>query len=220
MSISGLGYVAFNVSDMDSWTRILTRVFGMQVIDESLPGVRHFRLDDWHHRITLYETEVDSVAAVGWELRNEDELTEMVRRLQEAGVFVSEADAGLHDERKVTSLYRFIDPASTMPTEIFFGAEIHDVKDSDLGQIFADVPNSRFAMTRLTEGLGLIDALVECGLCRSKSDARRMIGQGSIYINNRRCDQVDYSLRRADLASESSIVLRAGKKRYGVLRFE
>jgi 2,3-dihydroxybiphenyl 1,2-dioxygenase len=122
MSISGLGYVAFNVSDLASWTSILTRVFGMQVVDDGVPGVRHFRLDDWHHRITLYETEVDSVAAVGWELNNEDELAAMVKRLRDAGVDVSEADPDLHDARKVTSLYRFIDPASTMPTEVFFGA--------------------------------------------------------------------------------------------------
>ena len=105
-------------------------------------------------------------------------------------------------------------------TEIFFGAEIENLKDADLMQIFADVPNSSFPMNQLRgEGLGLIDALVATGLQNSKGNARRMIEQGSIYINNRRQDDLNYRLTTNDLASESTIVLRSGKKKYAVLKF-
>ena len=105
-------------------------------------------------------------------------------------------------------------------TEIFFGAEIENLKDADLMQIFADVPNSSFPMAQLGgEGLGLIDALVATGLQNSKGNARRMIEQGSIYINNRRQDDLNYRLTTDDLASESTIVLRSGKKKYAVLKF-
>ena len=105
-------------------------------------------------------------------------------------------------------------------TEIFFGAEIENLKDADLMQIFADVPNSSFPMGQLRgEGLGMIDALVATGLQNSKGNARRMIEQGSIYINNRRQDDVNYRLTINDLASESTIVLRSGKKKYAVLKF-
>jgi tyrosyl-tRNA synthetase len=106
-------------------------------------------------------------------------------------------------------------------TEIFFGAEIENLNDNDLLQIFADVPNSSFPMSQLDdEGLGLINAVVAAGLCKSNGDARRMIKQGSVYINNRRNDDIGHHLSKTDLASESTIVLRCGKKNYAVLRFE
>ena len=56
------------------------------------------------------------------------------------------------------------------------------------------------------EGLGLIDALVAAGLQKSTSEARRMIKQGSIYVNNRRNDDLNHRLTATDLASESTII--------------
>jgi tyrosyl-tRNA synthetase len=105
-------------------------------------------------------------------------------------------------------------------TAIFFGAEIEDLSDRDLGQIFEDVPSCDLQFRQLDgEGLLLIDAFVESGLSKSKGDARRTIAQGGAYVNNRRRDNVDAKLTRDDLASESMIVLRSGKKNYALLKF-
>ncbi len=72
-------------------------------------------------------------------------------------------------------------------TEIFFGAEIRDLNDAQLTQIFTDVPSKELPRLRLRNGgLTIIDALVESGLAKSKADARRTTGQGGAYINNRR----------------------------------
>ncbi|MEX0936211.1 MAG: tyrosine--tRNA ligase [Pirellulales bacterium] len=104
-------------------------------------------------------------------------------------------------------------------TEIFFGAEISDLDDAQLGEIFADVPSCEIPRLRLEgEGVPLMDAFVESGLAKSKSEARRTIGQGGAYVNNRRNDELDAVLTTADLASQSMIVLRAGKKKYALLR--
>jgi len=65
----------------------------------------------------------------------------------------------------------------------------------------------------------VIDAFCESGLSKTKSEARRLITQGGAYVNNRRLDQIDARLGPADLASESVMVLRAGKKKYALLRF-
>ena len=105
-------------------------------------------------------------------------------------------------------------------TEIFFGAEIESLSDAELGQIFADVPSSEQSVTVLDDGIGLIDAVVTTGLSKSKSDARRSIKQGSIYVNNKRVDDIEYKLTQKDLASESVIVLRSGKRKYALLRFK
>ena len=110
--------------------------------------------------------------------------------------------------------------AAQKATEIFFGAAIENLNDSQLGEIFADVPNKEMPVSVLEEGLSLIDAVVESGLAKSKGDARRGIKQGSIYVNNNRVDDIEYKLTSKDLASESVIVLRSGKRKYALLRFQ
>ncbi len=109
--------------------------------------------------------------------------------------------------------------AARHATEIFFGAEIEDLDDQALADIFADVPSSQLPKARLEEGLPLIDALVEAGLCQSKGEARRTIQQGGAYVNNVRRTDLETTLRSSDLASESMLVLRKGKKKYALLRF-
>ena len=105
-------------------------------------------------------------------------------------------------------------------TEVFFGAEIRELSDAQLGEVFADVPSKELARERLLgEGLGLIEALVEAGLAKSKGEARRTIAQGGAYVNNRRADSVDARLGPGDLASETVMVLRCGKKNYALVRF-
>ena len=105
-------------------------------------------------------------------------------------------------------------------TEIFFGAEISDLSDAQLAGIFADVPSRQLPREKLSgEGLPIIDALVEAGLAKSKGEARRTITQGGAYVNNRRIEGIEIQLTLAHLASESTMILRSGKKNYALLRF-
>lgn len=111
--------------------------------------------------------------------------------------------------------------AAQRATEIFYGAEISDLSDVQLGEIFADVPSQQLERSVLLVegGLSIIDALVAAGLAKSKGDARRTTQQGGAYVNNRRIESVDARLSAADLASETVMVLRSGKKNYALLRF-
>ena len=109
--------------------------------------------------------------------------------------------------------------AARRATEIFFGAEIDQLNDAQLTEIFADVPSVTLARSRIEgAGLNIIDALVEAGLAKSKGDARRTVEQGGAYINNRRVEGIDRMITAHDLASETVIVLRSGKKKYALLR--
>jgi len=105
-------------------------------------------------------------------------------------------------------------------SQTLFGAEIDSLSERELGEIFADVPSSTLPRLRLEEGLTLIDALVAVSLASSKGEARRAIEGGSVYINNRRAEGIDRVLTIADLASETVIVLRHGRRKYALLRFE
>jgi len=108
-----------------------------------------------------------------------------------------------------------------MASEILFGAEIQSMTDEELMQIFADVPHHVVPRERLDgQGYPLVDALVEAGLVKSKGEARRVIGEGGAYLNNRRCDDSSRMLGRNDLASTSIIVLRRGKKNYALVTLD
>jgi len=77
--------------------------------------------------------------------------------------------------------------AAQRATDIFFGAEIQNLSDAQLAEIFADVPSKELPRDRLLgDGLALVDGLVESGLVKSKGEARRAITQGGVYVNNRR----------------------------------
>ncbi|HUY89169.1 MAG TPA: tyrosine--tRNA ligase [Pirellulales bacterium] len=105
-------------------------------------------------------------------------------------------------------------------TEILFGAEIDQLSDEELGEIFADVPSREMPRVMLDDpGLNVIDAFVAAGLAKTKSDARRTIEQGGAYVNNRRVEKIDVQLSASHLASQSVMVLRSGKRKYGLLRF-
>ena len=105
-------------------------------------------------------------------------------------------------------------------SEVLFGAAIAEMSDADLTDIFSDVPSQEISRDALSgEGLSIIDALCQSGLAKSKSDARRTVDQGGAYVNNARVENQERRLTPADLASETVMVLRSGKKRYALLKF-
>jgi len=106
-------------------------------------------------------------------------------------------------------------------TAIFFGAEIDRLDDSQLAEIFGDVPSREFARSALDgEGLHLVEAFEATKLAASRGAARRTIEQGGAYVNNRRVTDPSYRLTVKDLAGASTLVLRSGKKSYAIARFQ
>jgi len=151
----------------------------------------------------LTELSYDEITALDESREKEAHKRESQKRLAEELTRLIHGEAGLS--------------SAVQATEIFFGAEIESLTDAELGQIFSDVPSSDQPASVLDEGFGLIDAVAATG--KSKGDARRSIKQGSIYVNNKRVDDIEYKLTKKDLASESVIVLRSGKRKYSLLRF-
>jgi tyrosyl-tRNA synthetase len=110
--------------------------------------------------------------------------------------------------------------AATQATQVLFGGEIAQLSDRQLDEIFHDVPSRKMSRSVLRgEGIPLVDAFVQAGLASSKGEGRRIIKQGGAYVNNRREEDQDRRLAERDLASESVIVLRLGKKKYALLKF-
>jgi tyrosyl-tRNA synthetase len=110
--------------------------------------------------------------------------------------------------------------AAERASAVLFGAAIGPgtLDDATLADIFADVPSLELPRATLEAGWSLLEALVQTGLAASKSEARRALQAGAVYLNNQRIAS-ERPLLPADLASASVLVLRNGKKRYALARF-
>jgi tyrosyl-tRNA synthetase len=81
------------------------------------------------------------------------------------------------------------------------------------------MPTTPIDSARLEEGLGVLEIFTEVGLTQSRGEARRLVQQGGIYVNDQRIDEVEAVLTPANLTPQG-ILLRAGKKKYHRLVIE
>ncbi|MEO9592736.1 tyrosine--tRNA ligase [Rhodopirellula bahusiensis] len=106
-------------------------------------------------------------------------------------------------------------------TQILFGGELGDTTDSQLREIFADVPSCDVPKSALEgEGLWIVEALQTAKLCNSGGDARRALSEGGVYVNNARVEDVQKRLTADDLDGRSVLVLRRGKRKYALLKIQ
>jgi tyrosyl-tRNA synthetase len=77
----------------------------------------------------------------------------------------------------------------------------------------AAIPATVIAAAELQAGIPAPELFQRVGLCRSRSDARRLIQQKGAYVNDEPVASVDATISTAHLVDDA-ILLRAGKKRY------
>ena len=119
MGVDSLGYMALKVSKLNAWRALLERVFGMEPRERD--GAIDYRIDSYHHRLTLTEDTSDSVEAIGWEVGSREKLAALVASLQGQGVTVAKEGPGLRAQRKVKELYSFICPMIGNRQELYYG---------------------------------------------------------------------------------------------------
>ncbi len=79
-------------------------------------------------------------------------------------------------------------------------------------EVRKETPASTRVRTTLDgDGLALVDALVETGLATSKRDARTLVAQGGVYVNDQRVQDTEARLGRPDLLFDRYLVLRKGR---------
>jgi tyrosyl-tRNA synthetase len=72
--------------------------------------------------------------------------------------------------------------------------------------------------TRLEQGYSVIDACVETGLAKTKSDARRLIQGGGLYLNNVAVTDHGATIKVDSLVGGLAAVLRSGKRNYRLVK--
>ena len=117
--VTALGYVGWEVKKLAEWDDLLQSIYGLELRADSPRNTRHYRLDDYHHRISLYGAENDGVRFIGWEVDTREGLEELGQRLSDNGVKVKRGTREQIEERAVMDLICFDDPDG-FKTEIYF----------------------------------------------------------------------------------------------------
>ena len=107
-----------------------------------------------------------------------------------------------------------------IPEALLPGASIprgvHSPAGNELGE---SVPSSSYDKEKVVGKVLVIDLLTQTKLCKSKSDARRLVQQGGAYINGERIIGLDQMITIDDVVGDE-ILLRAGKKKYHKIIFK
>ena len=75
------------------------------------------------------------------------------------------------------------------------------------------LPTTAITPKRLAAGVSPLDLFVETGLSASRGEAKRLVRQGGMYVNDERIDSLESLLTEKNLTPDG-ILLRAGKKKY------
>ena len=74
------------------------------------------------------------------------------------------------------------------------------------------MPSSQLDDSKFENGkIGAINLLVACGLCASNGEARRLIQQGGVAVNDRKVTSIEEAFDQSDFQGDG-IVIKKGKK--------
>jgi len=130
-------------------------------------------------------------------------------RREAQSTLTSEVTKLVHGEEAVSN-------ATGVSAILFSDFDPRNVKAGVFDEMAKEIPTAAVS----ANDLGLVDALVQAGLAKSKSEARRQIEQGGVYVNQQRVKDADRKLDPADWIAGRNLLLRKGKKDYALLRRE
>jgi tyrosyl-tRNA synthetase len=102
---------------------------------------------------------------------------------------------------------------------VLFGEDIATLPVEDVLAVFEDVPSTELESLELAgNGIGIVDLIARTGLAPSKSEARRLVQSGGVYVNNRRAADPQARLMRDQAIGGRVFVLRKGQKQNHLVR--
>jgi tyrosyl-tRNA synthetase len=76
------------------------------------------------------------------------------------------------------------------------------------------LPTTSVPRARLEAGITPAELFTEVGLAPSRREAKRLVEQGGLYVNDERIDSAERLLTVKDLGADGSMLLKAGKKKF------
>ena len=83
-----------------------------------------------------------------------------------------------------------------------------------------DMPTTVYKKAELEVGKDILSLLVETKLAPTRSEARRLVQQGGVTVNEEKVTDVYQSFTAADLDGEGTLIIRKGKKGYHKIKAE
>ncbi|MBO6895296.1 MAG: VOC family protein [Roseibium sp.] len=122
MAINALGYLGVRSDRLDDWGDFAGKLLGMQRIDRGGKALA-FRMDDRQQRLLVSDEPGETLAFMGWEVEQRDDLQTYAARLERYGTRVNPGGRDLCDRRFVKDLIWFEDPCGNR-IELFHGPMI------------------------------------------------------------------------------------------------
>src|SRR5262249_26001746 len=122
--------------------------------------------------------------------------------------------------REVTTLVHGADQVtrSERASSVLFSEDISSLPIDDLLAVFSDVPSTEIPLHEVDEGIGIVDLVARVRLAPSKSEARRLVQSGGVYLNNKRAADPQARIRAADAMGGRLLLLRKGSKEQHLVR--
>ena len=123
--------------------------------------------------------------------------------------------------REVTALVHGQDQVSRAEhaSGLLFGEDIATLAVEDVLAVFEDVPSTELPAADFDgEGVGMVELVARVQLASSRSDARRLVQSGGVYVNNRRVSDAQARLTRDQAIGGRLLVLRKGQKQTHLVR--
>lgn len=102
---------------------------------------------------------------------------------------------------------------------LLFSEDIANLPPVDVLAVLADVPSTEVAAADLSpDGIGIVDLVARVRLAPSKSEARRLVLSGGVYVNNRRTADPQGRVTVRDAIGGELLVVRKGARDTHVVR--
>ncbi|HHY04915.1 MAG: tyrosine--tRNA ligase [Thermoanaerobacteraceae bacterium] len=88
------------------------------------------------------------------------------------------------------------------------------------GTDLSSVPYTTITQEEFGGNMNIVDILVLTGLVSSKSEGKRLIKQGGIYLDENRVDDTELNISEKDFDDKNSLLIRKGKKVYHMLKLK
>ena len=109
-------------------------------------------------------------------------------------------------------------PSSNIPRETdVLEIVVHDSIALTDSVTVTVIPSIRKSLAELEKGIPAFKLACEVGLAGTSGEARRLIAQGGIYVNDRPIEKFDEKITASDLNERGEIHLRKGKKKHALI---
>lgn len=168
-----LGYVAFNVSDIEQSKGFYTRMVGLQEVQHREDGPVFLRCSRDHHNVMLYQTDGEpGLKRVGFEMEDDEQLELAFEHFTKAGLDPWEVDRSEQKSLKQGKTFRFSEPYTGVTFEFYsdmtqvpYDYDDRVTKIKQLGHVVVKVPEFDKALKFFQEVMNFrVSDIIDSGI--------------------------------------------------------